>query len=266
MIKLLCLDIDGTLLNSQKKLPEENKEAVKYAMEKGVEIVLATGRSGQGSLKLASELEIYDTAVCLNGGLIKYRGKDIWCEYMDNQDVEKVISLAEKYRVQLFLANEAGNITAGKLTGELREKVNRGSLAGEYIFCESYGELAEAARRSRTIKLAIQNYETGKFADIRRELEEIKTVKVERSDDYFFDIIASGSGKGKGVQRLAGYLQIELRDVMCIGDNENDIDMLRAAGIGIAMENAVPEVKQAAAYITCSNDEGGVAKAIYRYI
>lgn len=266
MIKLLCLDLDGTLLNSEKEIPKKNKEAILYAVERGVKISLATGRSRQAILDIQKELEVKTDAICLNGGLILCDDKIIHTSYMDIDDENKIIDIAKKYQTQIYMTNEAGNMTVGKMSEGLKEQMQRGSLAGDYQFFDTYEEIKSQIQKTPIIKIAMQDFESENFEKIRIELQKISTISVERSDTYFLDMISKKSGKGEGAKILAKHLGIPMSEVMCIGDNENDMDMLEVAGISIAMGNADRKIKENADDITGSNDDCGVAEAIYRYI
>lgn len=267
MIQLLCLDVDGTLLNSHKELPAENKKAIHYAIEKGVQVYIATGRSMRGIEHLFQELEIPRKAICLSGGLI-YDQKKIYSTHLDHNAVEKIVDLVEKYQSQVFLSMENINITNGQLAKELQVLVDNGSLKSAYHFCKDYEELHQQAtlHKREIIKAAIKEFDEKNYTLLKQELIDLDLFNVAKSDLYFVDVTSRDCHKGKAIQHLAKYLNIPLSDVMCIGDNENDKEMIQTAGIGIAMGNAVKEVKEIAVDITTSNDECGVAQAIYKYI
>lgn len=266
MIQLICIDIDGTLLNSRKELPEENIRAIRHAIEKGVTVAFATGRSKQGVEYLFESIPCEGNAICLNSGLILYKGEMIYQKAINESVIEKVIGLMEKYQSQLFLTEEAGNITVGCLSEKLKQEIQQGSLKGNYRFCENYRELRQIIPQTKILKMAVQDFEAERFEQLYKELQQIREISVLRSDQFFLDIIPSDSGKEKGIGILADYLGITLEEVLCIGDNENDLAMLEQAGTGVAMGNAAQEVKQAADYVTADNDHAGVAEAIYHYI
>lgn len=267
MIELLCIDVDGTLLDSRKKLPERNIEAVNYALKKGVKVAIASGRSLGGIRQLLAQLGIGNRGVCLNGGLIVY-DKVIHKAAMEEASVMKIIDLSEKYGSQIFLSAADFNLTNGGLSQEVKELVEKGSLRSDYRFCKDYKELRAEAHRCRNeiLKAAIKEINEANSGQLKQELTDLDLFQVAKSDDYFIDINPRASNKGTGVRFLAEYLSIPMEHVMCIGDNENDIEMVETAGIGIAMGNAVKKVKAAASYVTLDNDQMGVAEAIYKFI
>lgn len=267
MIKLLCIDVDGTLLDSRKELPKENAEAVRYACQKGVAVAIASGRSVSGIEPYLSMLGTGRLGVCLNGGLILC-GEIIHRTVMEEPQVMRVIDLAERYGSQIFLSAPGFNITNGNLSPKLQELIDNGSLRSDYRYCRDFRELRKAAHehRDEILKIAIKEIDEANFAQMKQELLDLNLFHVAKSDTYFVDINIKGSSKGQGVAVLARHLNIPMEQVMCIGDNENDLEMVQMAGTGVAMGNAVGAVKQAASYVARDNDCCGVAEAIYKFI
>lgn len=267
MIKLLCIDIDGTLLDSQKELPEENVKAVHYAMEKGVAVALASGRSVSGMRPVMKELGTGDRAVCLNGSLIYY-DKVIHQAVMEEALVDRVIRLAEQYGSQIFLSAAERNYTNGEVSPKLKALIEKGSLRSDYHYCADFEELKAEARlhAGEILKIAVKELDEENFDLLKADLVDSGLFHVAKSDTYFVDINPKGINKGEGVRILAAYLGIPMEQVMCIGDNENDREMVAVAGLGVAMGNAAELVRMAADYVTADNDHHGVAEAIYRFI
>lgn len=267
MVDLLCIDIDGTLLDSRKELPRENVEAVRYALDKGVIVAIASGRSVSGIEPLLLQLGIGRYGVCLNGGLVLC-GEVIYRDTMEEGLVMKIIEQAERYESQIFLSAAEFNITNGALSGHLRELVDKGSLRSDYRYCRDYDELRAEARRHKDeiIKVAVKEIDEADFEGLKKALVDMDLFHVAKSDTYFVDINPKDGNKGKGVAVLAAHLGIPMDRVMCIGDNENDLEMVGMAGIGVAMGNGVEDVRSASVFVTGDNDHKGVAQAIYRFI
>lgn len=268
MVRLLCIDIDGTLLNSKKELPEENIEAVRYAMSQGVTVAIASGRSVIGMKPLMEELGTGDRAVCLNGALVLCGGRAIHTAVMEESLIMEVIRRAEYYNSQIFLSSASFNITNGSISRSLKELIDKGSLRSDYIYCKDYEELRRLAREhsGEILKIALKEVDEAHFKELRQDLLQSGLFHVAKSDTCFVDVTPRGCNKASGVRALAEYLSIPMEQVMCIGDNENDLEMLEAAGIGVAMGNGAEMAKAAADYITGDNDSGGFAEAIYHFI
>lgn len=267
MIGLLCIDIDGTLLDSSKELPRENVEAVHYALEKGVIVAIASGRSVAGIEPLFSQLGIERNGVCLNGGLILSE-RIIQKTIMEEELVMKIIGQAERYNSQIFLSTAELNLTNREMSGEVKKLVEKGSLRSDYLYCQDFNELRTQAHiyRDEIIKVAIKEIDEDNYGLLKQSLIEMDLFHVAKSDTFFVDINPRGEHKGNGVAALARHLSIPMENVMCIGDNENDLEMIELAGVGVAMGNAVEPVKKAAVYVTGDHDHAGVAEAIYRYL
>lgn len=266
MIRLICIDIDGTLLNSQKEIPRENIEAIRYAIKKGAKFALATGRSRQGVEYLFQSLQCDENAICLNGGLLMYQGKNIYQRPMNEEVVHKIIDLIERYEAQLFLTGVRGNITVGFLSDKLKQEIQQGSLMDNYCFYANYEELRRNIQWTNILKIAARDFDEERLEMLSQELQKIKEILVLKSDTSLLEIVPADSGKDKGIEIFARQMRIAPEEILCIGDSENDIAMLRHAGIGVAMGNAEEKVKNAADYVTTDNDHAGVAKAIYAYM
>lgn len=267
-IKLLCLDIDGTILNSRKELTERTRQAVVYAQKMGVHVFLASGRSLPGLRELLQRLCLAQNCICMNGALICADGKEICRNGLEPFHLEKIMYTAEKYKSQVFFSGPDFNLTNQLLEGHLKEEVQKGSLRGDYIIRTDSLEFRREVKKleNKILKAAVKEAGEENYQKMRTDLEAFGLFHIVKSDTHFIDINPIGCTKGTGVRITAEYLGIPMRDVMCIGDNENDEDMVAAAGIGVAMGNAETCVKKAACYVTGTNDEDGAAAAIYHFI
>ena len=267
-VKMICLDIDGTLLNSRKELTEETKAAVRYARSRGVRVFLASGRSYPGLRELMEELGVAGDCICMNGTLIYAGGKEIYRNPIDGDQIRTIIRCAEKYGSQLFLAGADFNLSNQPVDGQVRDVVQNGSVRGDYIIRTDPEEFRKEAesRGGEIMKAAFKEIKEENFTNLRKDLEALHLFQIAKSDTSFVDVNPLGATKGKGVEIAASYLGIPMSEVLCIGDNENDREMIEAAGIGVAMGNADPGVKKVACYITGTNDEDGAAAAVRLFL
>ena len=268
MIKLLCLDIDGTILNSRKELTEGIKNAVDYAKGQGVKVFLASGRSLPGLKDILEELDITGNCICMSGAPILAGGKEIERNGLDGKHLDILVDCAQKYDSQLFLTGMDFNLTNRELLGHLADEVGKGSLRGDYIIRTDWRSFRdEVARyRAQVLKAAMKQTEEDNFRKMKEELLSLGLFHVVKSDTNFVDINPVGCNKGKAVETLARYYGFGMENVMCIGDDENDVEMVGRAGYGVAMGNAEECVRKVARYVTESNDEDGAAKAVFRLI
>lgn len=262
--KLICIDVDGTLLNSHKEIPKENIEAINKAYESGVSIAIASGRGPWSVKELINEIGVCGYRICLNGAYVIDDDVEISKSVIDNDKVNTILDVINKYDVRAFFATSTLNITnKNLLMNNLKSVVNQ----KDFIVSSGSKLKKELEKHNGSIlKVSIMEENNEIYKKVRQSFEETGLFQVEKSDVNYLDVNIKGINKSKGVKELARYLNIDLSEVICIGDNENDIDMIKDCGLGIAMANACKELIEISDAVTVSNDECGVAKAIYDYI
>lgn len=257
MIKLIAIDVDGTLLDSNRKLPKENIMAIREINKEKIKIVISTGRPYSGIESILKKLDlIRNNQYCItNTGAFVMENKSkksIILNTLDIKDYNYLESLIKGYNLQLsiYTSNEIYNYS---------DRPNNASL-----------------HDSRILKMKIKTPDKNFKSPIGRinvmgDKEEIdkfqnKYLKLlsenyylMRNETFSLEILNKNCGKGKALKKLWEFLGIKMSEVIAIGDNENDIEMLSFAGTGIAMGNANSKVKKNADFITKSNDDCGVA-------
>ncbi len=266
MYKLIALDMDGTLLNSEKAISEENKQAIAKAREAGVTVVLASGRPLEGMQDKLVELNINsdkDFVISYNGSMVKNVGTNeiIHQQIIDGKSAKLVACQAKELGAYVHAFSQVhGLITTehnpytdieANINGLEITKMNFESLEDNHPIIKAM-MVAEPSQLTQVIET---------LPSVLRE-----TFTVVQSAAYFLEFLNPSSNKGVGVAAVAEYLGIKPEEVICMGDAENDHHMLEYAGLGIAMENAMEETKKIADYITVSNDEHGVARAIEKFV
>lgn len=264
--KLLCIDIDGTLLDDQKKLLPQVKESIKKVAGKGVHIVLASGRMPAGVSLIEKELGVKCIKACSAGTYILSGDECIGAGYLSLETMKSVYTdIAEKYKIPLWIfCGKSWYVTS---TDQYVEReihtikrepvvVDAISLAGKWE-CES----------TRPNKLLVAA-EPQKLKHIYKEMKEKdwKDIDMACSAADFIEIFPKGMTKGRALSLICNKLGINIEETVAFGDQELDIPMIEAAGIGIAMGNAIQELKDKAAFITKSNNEAGIAYAIENYL
>ncbi|MDO5089271.1 MAG: Cof-type HAD-IIB family hydrolase [Leptotrichiaceae bacterium] len=266
MIKLIAIDMDGTLLNQKKEISFKQKEALKEAEKKGIMTVLCTGRPLFGVIPFYKELELEKTNgyIIVNNGCSIHKTEDLsLTDYnkLAKKDIEYLYSLTEGYDVNFTLFDDKHYFCIGK--------------PNEYT--EYDGKLVYVPITEITLKevlcdkyMMFQSMYVGSPENVDKfqkdNQENLKKLySIVRSQTYILEAMPFGVEKGSAVKRLSEKLGIKREEVMAIGDGNNDIEMLRYAEISVAMENGTEDVKKAAKYITESNENDGVAKAIYKY-
>ena len=237
---MICIDMDGTLLNSKHEVSERNKKAIKEAIEKGIVVAITTGRIFKSAKIYADLLGIETPIVASNGGFIK------------EQDKEEIIcksALNENHAYKQ--TNRKAKRTEDKIT--ILENVDV-----DKAFKENEGDILKA--------ICIENENIDALNRAKKELREIEGLEVVSSWSNNFEVMPNGTCKWSGIKQLAKILGIKENEIICIGDSENDLSMIQNAGFGIAMGNARKDVKEAAKYITDNNECDGVGKAIEKIV
>lgn len=266
MYKLIALDMDGTLLNSDKQISEPNKEAIRQARAAGVTVVLASGRPLEGMQSKLEELQIdsdKDFVLFYNGSMVKNvaTGEIIHEQIIDGKAAKKIARLADKLGVFVHaFSKEFGLITPqNNPYTDIEANIN-----GLNITEMNFDALADDHPIIKTMIVAEPSELTKAIAALPATLHDEFTIV--QSAPFFLEFLNPASNKGIGVAAIAEYLGIRAEEVICMGDAENDHHMLKYAGLGIAMANAMEETKQIADYITDSNNDHGVATAIEKFV
>ena len=285
MYKLIAIDLDGTLLNSYGIIPEENRKAIKKAQEAGVNVVLASGRTTNSVKSLAEELGGNEYIICGNGSLIYDLKKEeiIYDKFIEKTKALQIIQICEQnsiyYNVYtedmviaktldnnvLFYHQENANKPDSKktkinLVDNIYEYVR--NLEGKNILKFTISDKSSIIFNSIIKKLRlIKNIDVLDVAHMSRKI--IKAGTEEVSLEYYYTEITSDNvDKWNAIEWLANKLKIEKSEIMAIGDNINDKMMIENAGIGIAMGNSDPKIKEIADKVVATNNECGVAEAM----
>lgn len=265
MYKLLAADMDGTLLKDDKTISYSTYKAIQDARKKGIRVVLSTGRYLSGIKKYLKELNLLiddEYAVTMNGSLIQNAksGNILYKSLLTHDAVKYVCSIGNTLGTNVELA-AFDYFIINKTTKlfELDSKVNDTNLK-----IMNFNDLSP-----KLSIFKIMFVDDGNRLDkLTQELPEniFNNFTVVRSGENYLEFLNKNTDKGSAIKILAKKLGIKSQDVICIGDAENDINMIKYAGLGIAMGNAYTSVKKAADYVTRTNEEDGVAHAIKKFI
>lgn len=264
--KLIVTDMDGTVLGGDHKITEENMRALKEADERGVKVVFATGRFHDSAKEHVTFLEEVMPIVSSNGAIIKHpiTNEVLYCNSIDKDISLKIVETLDNLDLsyQIYTDNE---ILQKYKTEEEKIKMqdfikNTFSDKTEIIFKK---DLKEDIKDLNILKFNVMDFERPLLMkEARKEVEKIEGLEVTSSWNDNVEIMNAGSSKGNAVKFLCELLNIDKEEIIAFGDNYNDISMLEYVGMGVAMGNAEEDVKKIASYITDSNIESGVAKAI----
>lgn len=256
MIKAIFFDIDGTLISKQNpRITVELKETLDKVREKGILLFIATGRHSSeiADLKLNEDYH-FDGYLTLNGCYC-YNDKEVLHKgSIDKEDVKNIITLLENDEAAcMFVEDNYMYIN----------KVNPRVEIAQAAIHTPVPPVDDITRALQHDIYQIIPYVTDD--EIKDFLKVAKTCKGTRWHPLAYDIIGKNGGKSNGIEAILKHYRIQKEEIMAFGDGHNDIDMLEYAGIGVAMENATVEVKEASDYITKSVDENGVLYALKHF-
>lgn len=266
--KLICIDVDGTLVDSNKNLLEENIKAIQEAYKAGLKIAIASGRAPASIKEILDDLEIKGYGICLNGSYIIDGDKEVSRYVFDDGEVDIIREIVEKYNVRSFFATPILSVTNKAPSGGGLNAIQKSVAKQKALIVCNNDELKNKLNNyhGSFLKVSVMEENDNIYKKVREELENANIFDVAKSDTHYIDVNIKGINKSKGVKDLAQYLNIDLSEVICVGDNENDIEMIKVAGLGVAMANSCKEVLEICDTVTLSNDECGVAKVIYDYV
>ncbi len=267
MIKIVTIDLDGTLFDKDKNITWENKLAIAKCHDLGVKIVLATGRPISGVLPVLQELGLTsnsDYAIIYNGSKIINvgTGEVISASLINGNVVKGLYNESKRLGVHIhaFRKNEELITTEHNPYTDVESKINH---VEDHLF-----DFNLIDDNDDFIKCMLVDSDEN-ITRIMNEVDEYyyKNYSMVRSSKIFLEFLKKGTEKGSALKALASYLNVKMEDTMAIGDAGNDITMIQASGIGVAMKNAFPEVLKEADYITINdNNNSGVAEALNKFI
>lgn len=265
--EMLVLDLDGTLTNSRKEITEPTKKALIEIQEAGKKVVLASGRPINGVQPLADALELGrfgSYILSFNGARITQCSTDeiIYNKTIPHDVIEPIYQIAKQYKDVDIITYQGDEIISGLQPNQYTEKerminkmkikpvehfseyidfpVNKLLIPGEPVILEEMMEVLKA-----------------KFHSL---------LNIYRSEPFFLEIMPQKIDKAYTLQKLLSSIGLTADQMICCGDGYNDLSMIEYAGLGVAMENAQPIVKEKADYITRSNDDDGVLYVINQFM
>ena len=258
-IDLIALDLDGTLLHPDETISERNRAAIRHSLESGVRVVLVTGRGTDVPIRISRELNLNLPVICCHGALTKDFGANRTLVHLPLplQYAKPMVEYAEQnglslaiYSEEIFYRLEGSHVHMDDMRGPAWREAK--------TFADM---LHEAPPFIRFLGAESVRAMSREFGDLPLNF------RYESWGDFFeCAVLNRDASKKNALQRLCADFQIVPERVLAIGDSRNDVPMLRWAGVGVAMGNALPEVKESVRYVTASNSDDGVALAIERFV
>lgn len=257
-LTLLAVDVDGTLLNSKHELTPTTARALRAAAAAGVTVVLATGKTRHATRNAREALGLRTPGVYAQG-LAVYDGEGTLL-------FEECMTPALVAEAEAFV--RAHHCAVVAYSGESLLTLAVGPQTDQFVNYHEPRPVAVPTLVDRPVRKMIILDAPGAARPARPELASqlgARATLVEALPGMV-ELLPPGASKGRGLQRLLNYLGVDPRQVLAIGDGENDVEMLHLARIGVAMGNAMPQALAAADYVTATNDADGVAQAVDRFL
>lgn len=289
MYKLVAIDLDGTLLNNNGEISEENFNEIKKALEKGIYIVLSSGRVSSSVKGFSDVLGIDDYLISSNGALVyDIKNNENICErFISKKKVLEIINICEEnsifYNIHTFDSVITKTLEYNTLFYHYENKRKNSREKININIVENIPKYIEESNINEYLKITIADSDTSIFMSIVKKIKEIKDIDVLEVEHIskktiidgtqkldirynYTEITSKNVNKWTAIKYLIEKLNIPKEEVIAIGDNINDIEMIQNAGLGVAMDNSACSIKEAADVVTKSNNESGVAYIFKTYL
>ncbi|GAU77694.1 Cof-type HAD-IIB family hydrolase [Fusibacter sp. 3D3] len=263
--KLIVSDIDGTLLRSDKTISEKTQNKIFDLIHQGHLFAIATGRMHSAGRIITKDLDYDGFLISCNGAVVKHlkTGEVIQAIEIPKPLAREVVRICQKHDAYFHLY-ESDVIHAEK-NMNLAQKYAEGmkKLPETFHFKVAFHpDLMPLVDNITIYKIGLWSENPEVFEAVMSEIKEIEGLETCKSLETSFDVMAKGVSKATGIEAIRSYYGIPIEDVLAFGDNENDMDMIQYAGVGVAMSNATEALKAVANYIAMSNDEDGLLHAL----
>ena len=264
--QLIAMDLDGTLNNDEKRITEKTKAALMDAQKRGIRLALASARPSPGLFKERDILRLQDFGGILmsyNGGRIvdAATGETLFETAMDLQQTKQVLRFLETLPVTPILDDGKQFYVTDKNGYKVDYECRNNNMV-----CSEVGNLADFLSFA-PIKI-LMSVLPEELSSIQKQIADFlpEELTVVQTAPFYLEVIPRRINKGQGIRDICAAIGISTEEVIAFGDAANDIPMLQAAGVGVAMGNATDAVKRAANYITLSNNEDGIAAALEKFL
>ncbi|MGE9835111.1 Cof-type HAD-IIB family hydrolase [Streptococcus orisratti] len=266
-IKLLALDMDATLFTTDKRVTTENRIALKAAEEKGVHVVITTGRPLPAIKHVLEDLQLYDDkhySVTFNGGLVQRNNGEILDKNVMSRDqLRAIYAILEPLSLPMDVLSDGIVYSISSQGNDSLYHIANPMLTFQKL--PSFEEIPENIIYNKVVVVIDSDFLDQQITKLPKEF--YQQFEVFKSRDIILEIMPKGIHKAAGLELLIKHLDVKQEEVMAMGDEENDLSMLEWAGWGVAMANGVPLAKEKADAVTRrTNDQSGVAEAIREYI
>lgn len=266
-IKLVTIDIDDTLVNSAREITPRVKAAIQEATKAGTKIVLATGRPLTGVVDYLDELGLDHQddqfAITYNGGIVQTtNGETLGGAELSLVHYKELRQIADELDAYLQVETLDAAYTTNRVINQWASREN--FIIQMPLHVADMAEMTPEQHYVKCMMIGSEAQVTAWHASLPQHI--LDKYYVVKSTPNFLEFMNKDATKGNGLKRLAQHLDVSMDETMALGDQQNDLTMIKVAGLGVAMANAVPELKAAAHYETTSQNEDGVGRAIEKWV
>ncbi|PFG04260.1 Cof-type HAD-IIB family hydrolase [Bacillus sp. es.034] len=284
MITFIATDMDGTLLNENQEISEANKQAILDAQEQGIEVVVATGRSYEEARYVIQEAGISCDIVCANGAEVRNKQGDIIYQAgIESARAREIAAVLNETGIYFEIYTDAGTYTENYEMGvelivnifttanpgvseeQVRQSARERFEKGHIKLVEDYGVLFEDDSQL-VYKFLVFSFDEKQLQEANEKLNELSGIAISSSGKENIEVNSLEAQKGVALEKLLKDKGLSPENAMAMGDNLNDLSMMKVVGRPVAMGNALEQIKDFCPFITATNKEDGVAKAIQEVI
>lgn len=270
--KIIAVDMDGTLLNDDKHISDYNLEMISKAVNSGVKFVIASGRIPSGLKFYEATVSKNQPMICCNGAIILDENKrTIYSKHIEKNSALEVIDVLREQKDTYYHFYSEDIIHGEQFAGSIEKFYNFNRKADRNLRLEIrlIGDAKEHIKNTdkNISKIVVGDKDLKYLKELRERIDNIPGIETTKSDIDNIEICNEGSNKGNGLKFLANYYGISLEECIAIGNDENDISMIKCAGLGVAVKNARDYIKEYANYVTeRDNNNGAIGEVIEKFI
>lgn len=262
--KMLATDLDDSLLNDRLTINDNDREAINRAVNTGVRVVLATGRMYRSALPYVQDLGLDTPLISYQGAYARFPGGRVL--YDCPVPFETAVDLLEALRATGYHTNiyVDDNLLVEKMDKEA--EIYRSISGIEPVIAGDLVKYLREVRKTPAKVLVVSSEENINLLSVKMQSQFGERLYITKSKPIFLEFMHPMATKGRALQAVARYFDINPEEIIAVGDSYNDLDMLDFAGLGVAVGNAREDIRKRADFVTLSNNQGGVARVIRKFI
>lgn len=267
-IRLIAIDLDGTLLRghgAEKYISEYTLEVLRKAIDRGAYVAVSSGRIYADVMGYSEQIAPGQPVICSNGAMACTHDpfSVVYCECLTKQKLRSVVEVLEKDKIYYQVYCDDGSVMESRHPSPHAGKKND---VYDYTGDVLSGDEMPKYVGDGALKVVCFERNAEKLTRVRAALDKLSDLEISSSWYDNVEVLAKGVNKASALRALAEHLGVPMEGTMALGDNENDLSMIEAAGIGVAMGNGADIVKEKADFVTATNEEDGVARAVAKFV